>query len=116
MLSDQPDLEVVAEAADGHEALELCRQYEPEVVLMDLRMPTMDGFEATQAIKRELPSTIVLVLTAFEDHNYLLPRLRCATRGTTPRHQSSTGCSWKTPGWKTPGISCNTGLSESRLK
>jgi DNA-binding NarL/FixJ family response regulator len=80
-LGDQPDLEVVAEAADGHEALELCRRFEPELVLMDLRMPTMDGCEATQAIKRELPSTIVLVLTAFEDPHHLLEALKAGASG-----------------------------------
>ena len=61
-LEAHPDLEVVAEAANGHEAVELCRRFPPELVLMDLRMPQMDGIAATYAIKREFPDTPVLIL------------------------------------------------------
>ena len=64
ILEDKPDLEVVVEAEDGREALELCRSLGPELVLMDVRMPNMDGIAATRAIKRERPRTIVLMLTA----------------------------------------------------
>ena len=55
------DLEVVGEAPNGQEAVELCRRLRPELVLMDLRMPQMDGVAATHAIKRELPHTLVLI-------------------------------------------------------
>ena len=61
MLSGQPDLEVVAEAADGAQALELCRQFRPDLVLMDMRMPKVDGLAATRAIKGEFPRTVVVV-------------------------------------------------------
>jgi DNA-binding NarL/FixJ family response regulator len=67
MLSTQGDLEVVGEAADGREAVELCRRLHPDLVLMDVWMPRMDGLEATRKMKRELPRTIVLVLTASAD-------------------------------------------------
>jgi CheY-like chemotaxis protein len=66
-LEVQPDLEVIAEAADGQEALELSRRLRPELILMDLRMPVMDGVATTQAIRRELPEIFVLILTALDE-------------------------------------------------
>jgi DNA-binding NarL/FixJ family response regulator len=63
-LALDPELEVVGEAANGAEALRLARELDPDVVLMDLLMPVMDGIEATGAIRRELPSTEVLALTS----------------------------------------------------
>ena len=70
-IDEQPDLEAVGEATDGLEALELRRRCQPELVLMDVLMPNMDGLEATGHIKSELPRTSVLVLTAVEDPDYL---------------------------------------------
>ncbi len=69
----QSNLEVIGEATNGREALELCLSLRPEVVLLDLRMPEMDGVAATRAIKRELPNTAVLIITAVGDPNHLLP-------------------------------------------
>src|ERR687897_392794 len=66
-LEEHPDLEVVAEVANGQEAVELCRRLEPDLVLMDLRMPVVDGVAATRAIMRELPKTLVLILTAIDE-------------------------------------------------
>ncbi len=71
MLEGAPDLEVVGEAVNGQHALELCRQLRPDLVLMDLRMPVMDGLTATRAIKEELPAIRVLVVTAYESEDYL---------------------------------------------
>jgi DNA-binding NarL/FixJ family response regulator len=81
MLDAQSDLEVVGEAADGQEAVELCHRLQPALVLMDVWMPTMDGLEATRAIKTELPRTIVLVLTAMEEPNYLSEALKAGAAG-----------------------------------
>ena len=67
MLDSQPDLRVIVEAKDGQEAIELCRLQRPDLVLMDVRMPTVNGFEATQIIKEELPTTKVLIVSAYED-------------------------------------------------
>jgi DNA-binding NarL/FixJ family response regulator len=80
-IDEQPDLEAVGEATDGLEALELCRRLQPELVLMDVLMPNMDGLEATRQIKRELPRTSVLVLTAVEDPIYLSEALKAGAAG-----------------------------------
>src|SRR5215211_1230073 len=80
LLEQHPDFEVVGEGQDGVEALELCRRLRPEVVLMDARMPKMDGLEA-RAIKQELPSTIVLLNTAIEEPNHLSEALRAGVSG-----------------------------------
>ena len=67
LLDSQTDLRLIDEAKDGQEAIELTRLQRPEMVLMDVRMPTVNGFEATQIIKEELPTTKVLIVSAYED-------------------------------------------------
>jgi DNA-binding NarL/FixJ family response regulator len=66
ILRSQPDFEIVAEAPDGNQAVALARRFRPDVVLMDLRMPGMDGVTATGKIKAEHPEVQVLVLTTYE--------------------------------------------------
>ena len=70
MLEGEPDVEVVGEAVNGRHALELCRQLRPDLVLMDVRMPEMDGLTATRAIKEKLPAVSVLLLTVYESEDY----------------------------------------------
>lgn len=81
MLSMHPDLEVVGEAADGLEAVKLCRRLHPTVALLDVRMPKMSGIEATRLIKREIPSLIVLVLTALDEPEDLLEAIKAGASG-----------------------------------
>jgi DNA-binding NarL/FixJ family response regulator len=81
MLQPEADLEVVGEAATGREAVELTRRLEPDLVLMDIRMPDMDGLVATRTIKAELPRTSILIVTLSEDPDYLLEALRVGAAG-----------------------------------
>src|SRR5215510_3315324 len=83
LLSAEPDIEVAGEAADGVEAVELARRRRPEVVLMDVRMPRMDGLEATRRITSDpaLPDTRVIVLTTFELDEYVFGALRAGASG-----------------------------------
>jgi len=81
ILSSEPGWEVVAEAGDGEKALAAVREHVPDVVLMDVRMPTMDGLEATRAITAEGLATAVLVLTTFEVDEYVFEAMRAGAAG-----------------------------------
>jgi DNA-binding NarL/FixJ family response regulator len=81
VIEAQPDLELAATAANGAEAVELCRKTTPDLVLMDLEMPVMDGIEATRAILAETPGTVVLVLTSFSDQRRITGALDAGAVG-----------------------------------
>jgi two-component system, NarL family, response regulator LiaR len=80
-LSSDPELEIVGEARDGAEALQLAAQLRPAVVLMDLVMPGMDGISATAAIRRDLPETEVVALTSVLEDNSVLEAVRAGAIG-----------------------------------
>src|SRR3712207_2657368 len=81
MLADEPDLEVVGEAANGREALSLCSRLHPDLVLMDVRMPEMDGLRATKEIKRRYSKISVLMVTMHDNPDYLLEALKAGAAG-----------------------------------
>lgn len=83
------DIEVVATAENGKQAVKLAGEQRPDVVLMDLRMPEMDGAEATRAIRTMLPSTHVLVLTTYADDDSLFPALQAGAHGYLTKDASA---------------------------
>jgi DNA-binding NarL/FixJ family response regulator len=91
ILSAEPDLEVVGEAGDGAEAVALAAELQPDVVLMDVRMPGLDGIEATRRIGGVAPAAKVLMLTTFDLDEYVIEAFRAGASGfllkTAPRDQ-----------------------------
>jgi DNA-binding NarL/FixJ family response regulator len=81
MLSTDRNIEVVGEACDGAEAVAMVEEKEPNVVLMDIRMPNMDGVQATRRIKQQSPSTEVLVLTMYDTDAYVVDAVRAGASG-----------------------------------
>jgi DNA-binding NarL/FixJ family response regulator len=81
MLESYPELQVVGEAENGQRAIALISTLHPDVVLMDVRMPVMDGVAATQAIAQDYPDTKVLILTTFDDDEYVSQAMRLGARG-----------------------------------
>ncbi|MFI6174693.1 response regulator [Nonomuraea sp. NPDC051191] len=88
MLDAQPDLSVVGEAADGERAVELSRRLRPDVVLMDLHMPGLDGVRATELITSELPVVRVLALSTFDLDENVVAALRAGADGFLPKDVS----------------------------
>jgi DNA-binding NarL/FixJ family response regulator len=80
-LATQPDLLVVGEAANGEEAIEQVIKLSPDIVLMDLNMPTLDGIETTKRLKLSCPDVKVIVLTSFSDQDHVLPAIRAGAKG-----------------------------------
>lgn len=81
LLSLDDDINIVAEGTDGSEALELIEKYNPDVLLMDIRMPIMNGVEATKLVKEKYPDIKILILTTFNDNDYIFDSLKNGANG-----------------------------------
>jgi DNA-binding NarL/FixJ family response regulator len=81
ILDAEPDIEVVAEAADGEEAVARAVETQPDLVLMDVRMPSLDGIEATRRLLAEVPTVRVLILTTFDLDEYVVDAFRAGASG-----------------------------------
>ncbi|RNF39437.1 response regulator [Planococcus salinus] len=80
-LKTQKDIEVVGEAVNGKEAVEMAGTLQPDIILMDLVMPIMDGIQATEHIKQRFPDIIVLMLTSFSDRDHVVPAIEAGAAG-----------------------------------
>ncbi len=81
VLNANPDMEVVGMAADGRQVLERIRENRPDVILMDIRMPGMDGVECTRLVKEKYPDIFIIVLTTFDDDEYVFGALKYGASG-----------------------------------
>ncbi|MNV34202.1 Transcriptional regulatory protein LiaR [compost metagenome] len=80
-LSTQPDIKVIGEASNGREALERTAELQPDIILMDLHMPVMDGIETAKQLRISHPQVKIIVLTSFSDQDHVLPAIRVGIKG-----------------------------------
>ena len=81
LLEQEKDLEVVAEASDGREAVDLALEHRPDIIIMDISMPVLNGIEATKIIKSSMPAAAILVLSAYDDDEYVFALLEAGAAG-----------------------------------
>lgn len=79
-LQTQSDVDIVGEASNGEEAIEVVRQTQPDIVLMDLSMPVMNGIEATKQMMMEMPETCIVILTSYADKDYVIPAIQAGAK------------------------------------
>ena len=85
LLSLHDDIQIVGEASEGNEAIEKTRELHPDVIIMDLAMPGMDGLEATRRITKQNPKVKVLVLTQYDNKEYILSAIKAGSAGYVPK-------------------------------
>jgi DNA-binding NarL/FixJ family response regulator len=90
LLERQPDIEVVAEAADGAEARDLAVRERPDLAILDVKMPKLTGLQATREIKRQAPEVAVLILSMHDDERYLFEALKAGASGYVLKAQADT--------------------------
>ena len=90
LLERQPDIEVIAEAADGAEARDLAVRERPDLAILDVRMPNLTGLQATREIKRQAPDVSVLILSMHDDERYLFEALKAGASGYVLKAQADT--------------------------
>jgi DNA-binding NarL/FixJ family response regulator len=90
LLERQPDIEVIAEAADGAEARDLAARERPDLAILDVRMPKLTGLQVTREIKRQTPETAVLILSMHDDERYLFEALKAGASGYVLKTQADT--------------------------
>lgn len=81
LLSLESDLEVIGQASDGQEAITMVERFQPDIILMDIRMPICDGIEATQSIHQRYPNIKILILSSFDDNDYIYQSLQAGALG-----------------------------------
>jgi DNA-binding NarL/FixJ family response regulator len=81
LFSNQKDMEIVGQAGNGEEAIDLAYKLKPDIIIMDIMMPKSDGLEASRRIKKIAPNTAILILTAYDDDNYVLGLLEAGATG-----------------------------------
>ena len=86
LLEKQPDMAVVAEAADGREAAQLAEEHRPDVVVMDIGMPNLNGIDATRRILAAHPHTAVVILSMHQDESYVLRSLKAGAKAVSYTH------------------------------
>ena len=108
ILESEPEIEIVGEAEDGLQAVEAAKELKPHVILMDIRMPNLDGLEATRRILDGAGEAArILMLTTFDLDEYVYEALRAGASGfmlkdTPPEQLVETGCRWSCGGWWAP--------------
>lgn len=81
LLETEKDLKVIGHASNGKEAVRIAEEQKPDVILMDIRMPEMDGVQATREILKNIPDTGIIILTTFDDDEYIFEGLKAGARG-----------------------------------